>query len=261
VKLFSSQNSDFKQGSSEYYQDLFANLDEVHGSRRSAKEVIPLVLELLQPQSVIDIGCGVGSWLAVFKEFGVQDVLGVDFDFVDRNLLKIPEEQFFPFDLKQPLKIDRKFDLVMCLEVAGYIPHESAEMFVNSLIELGPIVLFSAAVPFQDDPTIQVNQRWPEYWASYFKQKGYVVIDCLRKKIWNNSNVSWWFAQNLLLFVRQDYLENNELLKREFENTYTSQLAIVHPQLYMAKRLLGIRTLLSELPIAAINALKKRVGN
>ncbi len=45
---------------------------------RSAKEVVPHVLELLRPQCIVDVGCGVGSWLAVFREYGITDVLGVD---------------------------------------------------------------------------------------------------------------------------------------------------------------------------------------
>lgn len=28
------------------------------GSKRSAREIIPLVVELIQPTSVIDVGCG-----------------------------------------------------------------------------------------------------------------------------------------------------------------------------------------------------------
>jgi SAM-dependent methyltransferase len=246
--------------SSKYFQTLFEGLDAT--SRSSAQVIVPLVLELLQPRSVIDIGCGVGSWLAVFKECGVQDILGVDFDCVDRKLLQIPKEQFFPFDLKKPLKIERQFDLVLCLEVAGYIPDESAAIFVNSLTELGSAILFSAAVPLQDDPAIQVNQQWPEYWFSFFQQKGYIVIDCLRKKIWNNPDVAWWFAQNLLLFVRQDYLESQEQLQKEFENTCTAQLSIIHPQLYinMSQKAPGMKVILSALPVSALNAVKRRLG-
>lgn len=258
MKLFSLGNKGFNKNSRRFSQDLYENLDDSLGSRRSAKEVIPLVLELIQPQSVIDVGCGVGSWLAVFKEFGVQDILGVDVDYIDRKFLKIPEEKFFPFDLKKPLEIDRIFDLVICLEVAADLPSECAEMLVNYLTKLGPIVLFSSAVPFQDDSGLRINQQWPEYWVSHFRQKGYVVIDCLRKKIWNNHNVQWWFAQNMLLFVRQDYLESSELLQREFENTCTSQLSMIHPEMYLAKRV--FRSVVAQLPIAAMNALRRRLA-
>ena len=79
------------------------------GSRLSAKEIIPLVLELIQPKRVIDVGCGVGGWLSVFKECGVEDILGIDGDWADKKMLQIPEERFLSFDLKEPFRITSPF--------------------------------------------------------------------------------------------------------------------------------------------------------
>lgn len=42
------------------------------------------MLELYTPESVVDVGCGVGTWLAAFAQHGVDDVLGVDGDYVAR---------------------------------------------------------------------------------------------------------------------------------------------------------------------------------
>ena len=67
----------------------------------------------------------------------------------------------------------------------------------------------------------------------YFQGKGYVVIDCLRNKIWNNRNIEWWYAQNTLMFARREYLESCPMLNREFECTTASQLSIVHPRQYL----------------------------
>lgn len=206
--------------------------DQKEGSRRSAKEIIPLVLELIQPQHVIDVGCGAGTWLSVFKECGVEDIWGVDGAYVDKKILEIPEERFFSFDLKNPLRMDGQFDLVVSLEVAEHLPSECAGIFVDSLISLGPVILFSAAIPFQRGAG-HINEQWPDYWVQFFQKKGYVVIDCIRKKIWQNDNVEWWYAQNILLFVRRDYLASHPLLQREFENTAISQLSIVHPRKYL----------------------------
>jgi SAM-dependent methyltransferase len=213
-----------------YNEQFYQNIKE--RSRRSAKEVIPLVLELIQPRSVVDVGCGAGTWLSVFKEFGIDDFLGVDGDWVDKKMLEIPEERFLAFDLTTPLRIDKQFDLVVSLEVAEHLPSECAEMLVESLTRLGPVILFSAAIPFQGG-THHVNEQWPEYWVKFFRERRYFVIDCIRKKIWQNDNVEWFYAQNILMFVRWDYLENHPLLKKEFENTSTCQLSIVHPKKYL----------------------------
>ena len=203
-----------------------------YGTRRSAEVIVPLVLTLVKPQSVIDVGCGVGTWLSVFKKFGIEDIFGIDGEHLDRSLLEIASEHFLPLDLTQPIQIDRQFDLVVSLEVAEHLPHSCAENFIKSLTTLGPVILFSAAIPHQGG-THHVNEQWPEYWAKYFQTRGYAVIDCIRNKIWSNNKVEYWYAQNTLLFVRMDYLENNAMLKREYQNTNPASLSKVHPNKYV----------------------------
>jgi SAM-dependent methyltransferase len=213
-----------------YTNHFFKELHE--GSYRSAREIIPPVLELVQPRSVIDIGCGVGTWLSVFNEFGIEDIFGVDGDYVDEKILKIPKERFSPLDVTKPFHLGRQFDLVLSLEVAEHLPPESASTFIDSLTEHGNVVLFSAAIPHQGG-TRHLNEQWPEYWLEYFQHRGYVVIDCIRKRVWQNANVEWWYAQNMLMFVQRDHLDARPLLRREFENTAISQLSIIHPRKYL----------------------------
>jgi SAM-dependent methyltransferase len=213
-----------------YTQEFYKN--QSVGSRRSAEAIVPLVLTLVKPQSVIDIGCGLGTWLSVFEKFGVKDVFGIDGDHVNRSMLQIPNERFTAFDLKKRIQIDRRFDLVISLEVAEHLPEQCAKTFVHSLTKLGPVILFSAAIPFQGG-TAHLNEQWPDYWANYFSEDGYEVVDYLRKKVWQDDKVEWWYAQNILLFSQKDYLASNPLLKKEFENTHPSQLSIVHPRKYL----------------------------
>ncbi|MEP6485797.1 glycosyltransferase [Microcoleus vaginatus GB2-A3] len=217
---------------SSYTRDFHQLIGE--GTRSSAREIIPLLLDLLQPilpKSVVDVGCGTGSWLAAFHKLGIADCLGIDGDYVDRTILQIPLNQFQSADLKQPLQINRKFDLAISLEVAAHLPATCAENFVNSLTQLAPVILFSAAIPFQGGVE-HVNEQWPQYWVYYFQKNGYAVIDCLRKKIWNNDKVEPWYAQNILIFVKQEYLSGYPSLVNEDQNTDLNQLAIVHPKIY-----------------------------
>lgn len=201
------------------------------GSRLSAEEIAPLILELIQARSVVDVGCGVGTWLSVFKRHGVEDILGVDGDYVEKTMLEIPAEKFMPFDLRKPLYINRQFDLVISMEVAEHLPVECSEDFVDSLTRLGPVVLFSAAIPFQDGKN-HINKQWPDFWSKLFEQKGYVLIDPIRKKIWQNDQIEVCYRQNTLLFVKEDCLSTNTLLKSEYEKTNREQIAIVHPEYY-----------------------------
>lgn len=143
-----------------YNEGFFQYLQE--GSKRSAEQIVPILLELIQPQSVIDVGCGTGTWLSVFCEHGIEDIWGVDGDYVQEEALEIPKDRFLSHDLTKPLALDRKFDLAISLEVAEHLPCDSAEAFVDSLTQLAPVILFSAAIPFQGGVG-HVNEQWQEY--------------------------------------------------------------------------------------------------
>lgn len=207
-------------------------------SLNSAREVVPLVVQLIQPQSVVDIGCGIGAWLSVFRELGVETVLGIDGDWVTPARLLIPHENFMRADLTQPWAIDRpfpqSFDLVVSLEVAEHLPEACAAMFVNSIVQRGSVVLFSAAIPLQGGEN-HVNEQWPGYWIRLFAERGYVAIDCLRSQVWNNDNVAAWFAQNVLIFVDEQHLDDYPLLKTAHEKFPAEPLPLVHPGSYQWK--------------------------
>jgi hypothetical protein len=199
------------------------------GSLRSARIVVPLVTELVRPHSVVDVGCGVGTWLSQFKNHGTGRILGVDGDYVDLSSLLIPRDCFRTIDLNRPDGIDErtdeKFDLAVCLEVGEHLPWTSAEQLVGFLCRLAPVILFSAAMPMQGG-TQHVNEQWPDYWAALFARHEYGRVDAVRKFIWKNSDVEWWYRQNIFLFVREDSIESYpELAKSRAE---PDDLVLVH---------------------------------
>jgi SAM-dependent methyltransferase len=208
------------------YDDAFFR--DRSASRRSADVVVPLVLELTSPASVVDVGCGTGSWLASFRANGVEDVLGIDGDYVPRAQLEIPSELFEAHDLTQPFILDRRFDLVLSLEVGEHLPESSARGFVESLVALSDLVLFSAAVPEQYGEH-HVNEQWQDWWARLFEVYGYVAVDAVREHIWDDERVSWWYAQNTLLYVSEKELARRPALHREHDAARALPLRIVHP--------------------------------
>lgn len=215
---------------SPYTSEFFATLQA--GSRGSAREIVPLILELVHPKSVIDVGCGDGTWLSVFQEFGIEDYLGIDGDYVDGEQLQIPADRFLDFDLKQSISIEKTFDLVLSLEVAEHLPADCADTFVDSLAKLGEAIVFSAAIPYQGG-TEHINEQWQNYWVTRFQSRGYQVIDCLRNKIWDNAKVEAWYAQNMLIFIKEERLSNYPLLQQELQSPNSLPLVIVHPKIYL----------------------------
>jgi SAM-dependent methyltransferase len=171
------------------------------GSGSSAEVVAPLVVEWVRPKSVVDVGCGMGTWAAAFSRRGVGDVVGVDGSPVPADLLQIPAERFQVRDLSKPLDLGRTFDLAVCLEVAEHLPARFADGLVASLTSLAPVVLFSAAIPGQGGVG-HVNEEWPRAWAERFSAAGFAWADPIRPRIWNDPGVEPWYAQNVLLFHR-----------------------------------------------------------
>lgn len=181
------------------YDDEFFDAAE-QGMLRSATAVVPHVIDLIEPRSVVDVGCGRGAWLSVFQSHGVERLLGLDGSYVDPRKLFIPSECFLSADLAKPFTIPGRFDLAVCLEVGEHLPHKSAGSLVSSLTDAAQAVLFSAAVPGQGG-THHINEQWPGYWKSLFARRGYTYLDVIRPRIWDNRQIEWWYRQNLFLFV------------------------------------------------------------
>jgi|WetSurMetagenome_2_1015567.scaffolds.fasta_scaffold24210_2 hypothetical protein len=212
-----------------YNWSFFDKLDK--DSWVSAQVIVPLIAERLQPKSVVDIGCGLGQWLRVFLDLGIQDILGLDGHHLPAEKLYIASDQFLGFDLRSNFaeKIGRRFDLAISLEVAEHIPSWHASRFIEGLTQLSDAVLFSAAVPFQSG-TEHINEQWPEYWANEFHRFGYHPIDCIRPAVWYHPDVAGWYKQNVLLYLTEDRL-------KEFYPEYIGKmqpvLSIIHPYLFL----------------------------
>jgi SAM-dependent methyltransferase len=256
-----------------YYTEKFFASSQT-GCRRSAEEIVPLVMKMIPCSSVVDVGCGMGTWLRVFEEHGVSDVTGFDGEYIDRNVIEINATNFYAMDLSSPPKWSRTFDLAMSLEVAEHLPADASNNFVSFLASLAPAILFSAAVPGQGG-TNHVNEQWPDYWVDRFKKHGFAVLDVFREAIWTNQNVEYWYAQNTFLFLHQDVLSRNLILQDLAARTRPNLFRLVHPgtlnevtqQLHalraemdrLAPHNLPVSALLRLLPGAVMRALKRRV--
>jgi SAM-dependent methyltransferase len=223
-----------------------------HGSRTSAQRILPIVFELLHPHSMVDVGCGVGTWASVAMDLGVSDVIGLDGDYVDRATLHIPPANFLPRDLNHPLHMDRRFDLAVSVEVAEHLAADLAFQFVDELTKLAPAVLFSAAIPNQDG-NHHVNERWPSYWAALFGQCGFSPFDVVRPQVWRDEQVEPWYAQNVILYLSNELAASTSLTPAR----PTEFFDLVHPEHFAEKMTRPrLRYLLRHLPPAIARRLR-----
>jgi SAM-dependent methyltransferase len=206
----------------------YVHHDSIHNFA-AAEEMVPYFLSLLKPNSVVDVGCGTGTWLKVFSDNGISDFLGIDGNYVDRNKLKIKNTSFIEFDLEIFYSSQRKFDLAISLEVAEHLKEESASVFIKSLTNLSDVVIFSAAIPNQGGQN-HLNEQEPFYWISKFEENGFQCFDILRPVFWENRKVDCWYRQNIFLFTKKGTL----IEKIKAFNTFSNH-HLVHPELLKIK--------------------------
>ena len=208
--------------------------DNRTASLKSAEVIVPLVIDLINPKSVVDFGCGNGSFLHIFKKNGVKKVCGIDGPWIEKEQLLISNEEFIKTNLEKYVAPNDKFDLAISLEVAEHLSKSSAEKLIKNITHQSDIVIFSAAIPLQGGVN-HINEQWQTHWVNLFEKYDYLPIDCFRNKLWDNDNVSFWFAQNMFLFVKRSYLEKSPKLKKTFQENRNLPLSIVHPKLFTPK--------------------------
>ncbi|MDR3328676.1 MAG: class I SAM-dependent methyltransferase [Prevotellaceae bacterium] len=95
-----------------YNKVKYIHSEEAH-NMMAPSIVVPIVLDVLARitppltlKSVVDFGCGLGTWLKAFKNNGVNEVLGLDGKWYNPKLLfkYIDEKEFRCVDLEQPMR-------------------------------------------------------------------------------------------------------------------------------------------------------------
>jgi SAM-dependent methyltransferase len=153
------------------------------------------------PTSILDVGCGNGTWLRAASNLGVPDVFGVDGVETSPQKLLFDPKQFKRYDLTALIELGRRFEVVLCLEVAEHLEATVAPVLVESLTKHSDKVVFSAACPGQPGQH-HVNCQWPEYWQALFNARGYACEDSLRWQIWSVKDIEPWYRQNLFIAVK-----------------------------------------------------------
>ena len=165
------------------------------------RAALPEVFRGQMPRSLLDVGCGTGTWLKAALELGVSEVVGVDGMRMRPEQLLVPWETVRRGDLRLPCDLGRRFDAVLCLEVAEHLAEAHAETLLDTLVRHSDTVVFSAACPGQPGQH-HVNLQWPEYWQALFNERGYACSDEVRWRIWGLRAIEPWYRQNLLVARR-----------------------------------------------------------
>ena len=103
---------------------------------------------------------------------------------------------------------------------------------MRSLVRHASCILFSAAIPHQGGKS-HLNEQWPSYWTRLFAEHSFRPWDLFRREIWNEEEVEYWYAQNMLLFLREGEESKYPCLRKAPEEYAAKRLDVVHPRHYL----------------------------
>ena len=191
----------------------------------AAQTIMAYIYDKIKPKSIVDFGCGSGTWLCAIKKLGCNNILGIDGKYVKEDWLLFEKSKFLAADLTENIELPQKYDMAISLEVAEHISEEKSETYLKNLTKASDLILFSAAIPYQGG-TNHINEQFPSYWIKKFEKYGYVSYDCLRWKFWDNPDIAFWYRQNIMFFVKKEKIDE---LKKIFP-VKELPTDLVHPQ-------------------------------
>ncbi len=171
-------------------------------------EVASLLAEYLadtyQPDTVVDIGCGSGTYLTFFEDMGVG-VLGIDGESTGGFVLK--PENFIQHDLRKKLILDEKYDMAICLEVIEHLQPEYEDVMMDSICDASDLIIFSAAKEGQVG-TNHYNCQNKPHWLAHFLARGFAQDEEETDKLllYMNSLEAFqktpWLIENIMVIKR-----------------------------------------------------------
>jgi hypothetical protein len=182
------------------------------GIRQSAAALVPLLVQSINPKSVVDVGCASDEWLSAFREHGVTDLYELKLN-----------------SLPAPVQRERG-DLAVCLDSAQPLDIESASKLVAGLTRLAHVIVFSTKVCHGDDG--QIKDQWQSYWTRLFDTHGYQAFFALRHSLWENEDVEIGYRQNIICFCHRGH---SELIARlvQLETATSAPADVVHPDRHL----------------------------
>jgi len=174
---------------------FFLDENELWMASLFPKKIIDKTIELINPKTVLDLGCGVGKSLDYFLK--KMDVMGVEGSDIAIYYAKHPEV-ILQYNLEKELNLHKKFDLIWSYEFVEHIYPKYINNLMKTFSNHSDTVVMSAAQPGQEGDG-HFNEQPDSYWIAQFKRYGYSFNEnktgILRK-------LNEVFAKNMYVFER-----------------------------------------------------------
>ena len=187
-------------------------LHEIYGPKFFARRdkllwrapiVCGAINDVFEPESVIDVGCGIGEYVQY-----LENNLGIRSCGIEGSGACLPylvSEKVMILDMRIKQNVRLHSDLVVSLEVAEHIEIEYSNIFIENLTQLSDTILMSAAPPGAGGHH-HVNCQTQEYWHKKFLKFGYIYDEvqtqAIRQALQPWKHRKELYHNNLLYFAK-----------------------------------------------------------
>ncbi len=190
----------------QYYSEAYyASCDDGKWAVESAPYFSEDIIKELQPQDIIDVGCGLGEYIEAFQKAGVK---GHGVELATEAFKKCVAKglDVASVDLTNAKELPWQADVVYTIEVAEHLPASGAKNFVRLLTKAArKHVVMTAARPGQPGLN-HINCQPKSYWIGMLAEEGFDIDQSMTDR-WEAANrnrpVAPWFAENLMVFRRR----------------------------------------------------------
>jgi SAM-dependent methyltransferase len=145
-------------------------------------------------ESSLDLGAGDGYYSHVLAEMGADPAVAVE---VSGDALEVMTDQVngIVHDLREPLDLNRTFDLIVCLEVAEHLPPSASDTLCDTIARhCAGYLIFTAAPPGQGGHG-HCNLQPFKFWKDRLESRGVIF----RPRETTKMRVAW-LSRNITMF-------------------------------------------------------------
>lgn len=179
------------------YRYFKRHFDDYRNWQREVGEDLALTYQI---SSLVDFGCGCGSYLEGARDAGAF-VRGYEFmpDLIWEVVPHHVSEFIYYGDVMQEIDVGEPFDCSLSIEVAEHTLPGYEQLIVNNLINSSRRFIFFTAARVGQGGTGHINMRPHEFWIDLFEKSG-VKFDAGK-----SSRLSWKWKNWLGKIARQQY--------------------------------------------------------
>lgn len=140
---------------------------------KTAPHIVRYIKKMLNPRTCLDLGCGTGVYVEEFNNQGVKTI-GIEGNLAVKPILKTLAERVIFHDLRAPLNLKDRYELVMCIEVIEHIDEIYLEVLLHNLTNFtDKWLLITTGADSHGTNREHLNEQPFEYWLDKITARGF----------------------------------------------------------------------------------------